>query len=265
MIDIKRILCPIDFSMFSERALNYAMRMSAWYGARLHVLHVMPPPAVSDLAASCRAMTAKNMEAAVERQRIAGADVTTEIIESAEPAQRIIDYAEAFDADLIVTGSHGRARRRAGPARLGGRGAAAPLRRGRCWRFRATSTSRRASQPLRFERIVCAVDFSTPSLNALAPGAVDRRGIGRRLTLLHVIDVPPEFRHHPEPPDFNVDKIRAEAEAECLTRLRALIPEDAREYCTIDTAVLEGGVSRQLLRMALARNARPDRARRSRP
>ena len=254
MIGITRILCPIDFSMFSERALNYAMRMSVWYGARLHVLHVMPPPAVSDPADNYRAMTAKNMKAAVARQRIDGADVTTEIIESAKPAERIIDHAEAFDADLIVMGSHGR---RGVERVLLGSVVEALLHRSPRPVLAIPShlDEWRASQPLRFERIVCGVDFSTPSLNALALALEIAEESDARLTLLHVIDVPPEFSHHPEPPDFNVDKIRAEAEAECLTRLRALIPGPAREYCTIDTAVLEGGVSRQLLRMALARKS----------
>ena len=254
MIGITRILCPVDFSMFSERALNFAMRMSVWYGSRLHVLHVMPPPTAGDPAATGRAMAAKHMAAAVERQRIAGADVTTEIIESAEPAERIIDYAEAFDADLVVMGSHGR---RGVERVLLGSVVEALLHRSARPVLVIPShlDEERASQPLRFERIVCGVDFSTPSINALALALAIAEESDSKLTLLHVIDVPPEFSHHPEPPLFDIDRIRAEAEAERLTALRTLIPAHARDYCTIETAVLEGGVSRQLLRMALARSA----------
>ena len=47
MIELNRILCPVDLSVFSERALRYAMKLAAWYGARLQVLHVMPPLAPS--------------------------------------------------------------------------------------------------------------------------------------------------------------------------------------------------------------------------
>jgi nucleotide-binding universal stress UspA family protein len=108
-----------------------------------------------------------------------------------------------------------------------------------------------------FSRIVCAVDFSEPSLAALASALSLAEEADARLTLLHVIEMPPELRRPPQPSDFtfNVELVRAEAEAAVLTRLQALIPESARDYCTIETAVLEGGVSRQLLRMAADRHA----------
>ena len=44
--------------------------------------------------------------------------------------------------------------------------------------------------------------------------------------------------------------MRAAAEAEALRRLRKLIPDEARTYCTIETAVREGAPFRQILRVA---------------
>lgn len=256
MIEIHRILCPIDFSEFSEHALTYAMRLSARYGAKLHVLHVMPPPAtVNSAAAGSREMTMRNLQAAVDARWIEGAQVTTEVLESAEPIECILDSAGAFEADLVVTGSHGRS----GVQRvLLGSVVEALLHR--CDRPMLTVPSHLDSsyenQPVAFERIVCAVDFSEPSLNALAYALAIAEESEARLTLLHVIAVPPELlAPHPESPGFNVDRIRSEAEAASLTRLRSLIPEHARDYCTIETAVLEGGVSRHLLQMANTRRA----------
>jgi nucleotide-binding universal stress UspA family protein len=257
MIEIHRILCPIDFSGYSERALMYAMRMASRHGAQLRVLHVMPPlpsDATSGLAASCRDLTTQNMEAAIERQRLTGVDVTIELVESADPAARIIECADSFDVDLVVTGSHGRT----GIERAL-LGSVVETLLHRCGRPMLAIPShlddRGAGGPIGFGRIVCAVDFAAASLNALAYAISIAEEFDARLTMLHVIDVPPELRHHPEPPDFNVDRIRAEAEAECLERLRALVPDGARDYCTIETAVIEGGVSRQLLRMSAAANA----------
>ena len=46
MIDIKRILCPVDYSAHSRRAADYACAIARWYGATvtgLHVLEPMPP------------------------------------------------------------------------------------------------------------------------------------------------------------------------------------------------------------------------------
>ena len=41
-MDVRRILCPIDFSDVSTHALEQAVRLGRWYGARLSVLHVRP-------------------------------------------------------------------------------------------------------------------------------------------------------------------------------------------------------------------------------
>ena len=40
MIRIGHVLCPVDFSLFSTRALRHAAAWATWYGARLTVLHV---------------------------------------------------------------------------------------------------------------------------------------------------------------------------------------------------------------------------------
>ena len=49
-------------------------------------------------------------------------------------------------------------------------------------------------------------------------------------------------------------RFHAEAEAKQLTKLRALIPDTASDYCTICTAVLEGSASREVLRLALVQD-----------
>jgi hypothetical protein len=57
MIQIRRILCPTDFSDFSRRALEHAVALARWYDADLTLLHVLPfvpstatfPPGVSPL------------------------------------------------------------------------------------------------------------------------------------------------------------------------------------------------------------------------
>jgi nucleotide-binding universal stress UspA family protein len=42
MIQINRILCPVDFSAFSKRAFAQAAALARWYKAHLTVLHVSP-------------------------------------------------------------------------------------------------------------------------------------------------------------------------------------------------------------------------------
>lgn len=47
MIQISKILCPIDFSDFSRDALDHAVALATWYRAELTVMHVFAIPQVS--------------------------------------------------------------------------------------------------------------------------------------------------------------------------------------------------------------------------
>lgn len=231
------------------------MQLAVWYGARLQVLHVMPPlppSAVSGLAATTRQLTARNVRAVVDRCQLPNVDAAAELVESDEPAARIVDEAEAFDADLIVTGSHGRS----GMQRaLLGSVVEALLHRSSRPVMVIPSHVDHIAAANQLSRIVCAIDFSMASLDGLALALSMAEEAAAQLTLLHVIETPPELAHPPQPPDLDVAAIRASAEANCLAQLQTLIPAHAREYCSVETAVLEGGASRQLLRTAADHNA----------
>ena len=47
MSEIKNILCPVDFSKCSERALDYAVGMANLLGAHLHLVHAYVDPLAS--------------------------------------------------------------------------------------------------------------------------------------------------------------------------------------------------------------------------
>src|SRR6266496_903207 len=40
-VTMDHILCPTDFSEFSERAMRRAVRLARWFGARVTAMHVM--------------------------------------------------------------------------------------------------------------------------------------------------------------------------------------------------------------------------------
>ena len=252
MIELDRILCPVDFSPFSERALIYAVRMAQWYDAKLFVHHVMPPlpdSIVSELALTSRQLIARNLLSLVEKVRLPGVEIETSIVESVDAASKIVQTAEALDVDLIVTGSHGRS-----GVQRAILGSVVETMLHRCGRPVLVVPSRldasRVDGDVSLSRILCAVDFAAASLSGLAYALSIAEETDATLTLLHVIDVPPELEQPPQPPFYDVAPIRAQAEAESLSLLRALIPVHARDYCTIETAVIEGGASRQILRVA---------------
>jgi nucleotide-binding universal stress UspA family protein len=257
MIEINRILCPIDFSEYSEHALRYAMKMAKWYGASLQVLHVSPPIApltTSALAAAGHELIRNNLRAAVERWREPGVDVAAELLESADTAAMILRRAEALDVDLVVAGSHGRR----GIRRMLLGSVVEPLlhRSGRpVLVIPAGLNLSRLERPAAFSHIICAIDFSTPSLTALEYALSVAEEANATLTLVNVIEMPPELANPPQPPDFNIEQAYAAAEAERMAKLRVLVPADAGEYCTMETVVREGGASRQILRLADERQA----------
>ena len=47
MIEIQRILCPVDFSECSRRAVDHAMAIARWYDESVTALHVFPLPPVA--------------------------------------------------------------------------------------------------------------------------------------------------------------------------------------------------------------------------
>ena len=252
MIEIKRILCPIDFSEYSEHALRYAMKMAKWYSASLQVLHVMPPLGpigTSALAAAGHQLVRNNLKNTIERWQDPEVDVAAELLESASTAEMIMRRADALDVDLIVAGSHGRK----GMRRMLLGSVMEPLlhRSGQPVLIVPAGLNLSSlERPVAFSRIICGVDFSEASLTALAYALSIAEECDARLTIVNAIEMPPELLNPPQPPDFNIEPARREAEAERLTKLRALIPEHARDYCTVQTAVVEGGASRQLLRLA---------------
>jgi universal stress protein A len=166
MIDINRILCPIDFSEYSEHALDFAVRLAAWYGSSLHVVHVLPllpPSTVSVLGDTSRQIAHKNLALAVTRSGRSDVAIEPELIEASDAAGAILSRADETNADLIVTGSHGRT----GLSRvLLGSMVEALLHRSTRPVLVVPShlAASRRGRPIAFERVVCAIDFSTASL-----------------------------------------------------------------------------------------------------
>ncbi len=120
MIQLNRILVPTDFSDFSRPAIDYGCAIAARFESELHLLHVVPDPALLIPEAgmfSVEAMQAQSDDLAKmalsQLNELPGADW-----DSGKPIIRevrigtifleIIDYARAADIDLIVIGTHGR-------------------------------------------------------------------------------------------------------------------------------------------------------------
>jgi universal stress protein A len=115
MIPLHAILHPTDFSERSEAAFHFACALAKDYGARLLVLHVVPPGTkqLAPLLDIGSQATPANALAALweELRRLQPPDGVVSIehqLEEGQPATVIVRVAEETHADLIVLGTHGR-------------------------------------------------------------------------------------------------------------------------------------------------------------
>lgn len=119
MIRLNRILVPTDFSEFSRPALTYACAMAERFGARLHLLHVVPDPAM--LVPEAAVFSVESMQAQSDKLVADAQKVLQQLPEGWQGSQPVIrdvrvgaafpeinDYAQQQDIDLIVIGTHGR-------------------------------------------------------------------------------------------------------------------------------------------------------------
>ncbi len=112
----KKILCPVDFSQFTQDVVNYALDLAKKYGAELHIMHVVPnmtyfTPYESFLTPENLVAIEKNIQDEVERNftKLLKEDKvpTKRVIKTGVPFVEIIDYARSESIDLIVMGTHG--------------------------------------------------------------------------------------------------------------------------------------------------------------
>ena len=257
MIPITHVLCPIDFSDISQHALAHAAAIARWYEARLTVLYVfvnLPtmdgPPLVLDNADRERLMAQMRRFAAVP------STVPTEfrIQEGGFAHDEIVAQIAATHADLLVLGTHGRS----GFQRMFlGSVSEKVIRKATCPTLVVTPRAADVAMdaPVQFHRIVCPVDFSDSSLNALEYAINLAEEADARLTVLHVVELPHVLGDEPAVVDIDVARIHEAATTEARRRLHDLIPAQARTYCTVDTTVVEGRAYREILRHAAERQS----------
>lgn len=113
-MNIKNILCAVDFSVLSDAAVEHASSLARQLGATLHFVHVyeaafaapyvdgipLPPPP-SDLD------TVREQLSTIRPKCDGEIDCRHEVVVG-YPASSLLAYAKAHDIDLIVMGTHGR-------------------------------------------------------------------------------------------------------------------------------------------------------------
>jgi len=111
------IVCPVDFSEYTEGILRYAVSIAKKYDARLHLLHVIPnlnyfTPYESFLTPENLVLIEKNIEKEIEKdfeKIVKNIDMPVKkIIKTGVTFVEITDYVKEENIDLVVMGTHGR-------------------------------------------------------------------------------------------------------------------------------------------------------------
>lgn len=263
MMTFSQVLCPIDFSDASAKALAYAAAVAHWHHGHLTLLHVAPtydmvnvqsgglgdpvhvvrPPSRDEIEGELRLLAER-----------AGADVDRLTVATVEgsAAAAIVDEALTRKASLVVMGTHGRG----GFDRLLlGSVAEKVLRKSPCPVLTVPphAPATRADD-VTVTRILCPMDYSPAAHQALGFALAIGRQRHAAVTVLQVIewlaDEEPRAMAH-----FNVAEFRGALVADAHERLRALIAEAGPGRATIDDVVVIGRAHAKVIETAADKGA----------
>jgi nucleotide-binding universal stress UspA family protein len=258
MVDIRRILCPIDFSDGCRHALEHATVMAGWYGSHLTALHVVnpvfriqPPIPFADFtgpvpADADREALREKLHVWLEPARRAGVE-TDALQDTGKPAARILECAASLPADLVVMGTHGRS----GFERfLLGSVTENVLRKAMCPVLTVPPLTAPTSK-LPFKQLLCPVDFSEQSISALQFAFSIAQESDARITILHVFEWTSDDQLLAKRA-FELSEFRRGREIEARQQLDALISDEVRNWCAPEPMLRYGKPCRQILTVAEA-------------
>jgi len=266
MLEIKLILCPVDFSQFSIRAYHHALSLAEHYRAKLvaqHIVEVSRYPyadyvaSTGDYAEFCRVLSDGDKQQLRQfvRQHTQGEIRPELVVTQGTAPDCILSFAKAQKADLIVMGTHGR---RGYDRLVLGSVTNRVMRRTPCPVLAVCRPPRESisadmsadvsadiadgeerSHAHHLNRILFCTDFSENSEQALNYAISATTEYDAELTLLHVLeDVPSPAKTE-------------EAIATATRQLDKLIPPEGRKTVKVRTAVRTGKPYQQIIQLAL--------------
>jgi nucleotide-binding universal stress UspA family protein len=201
MLEIKLVLCPIDFSEISGRAYRHALSLSEHYQAKLVVLYIVeewrhPSASWAATAADLNAFYGSLIQSGWQQLR----DFVKEhthienrpemIVEKGTAPDKILSFAKSQEADLIVMGAHGQ---RGFDRLVLGSTTDRVMRTAPCPVMVVPSQDSMAAGDesysiRRLRRVLFCADFSDNSAGALDYAISAAAEYDAELTLLHVVE-----------------------------------------------------------------------------
>ncbi len=253
MLEIKLILCPVDFSEFSIRAYHHAVSLAEHYRAKLVAMHVVElsrypfadyVASTGDYGEFCRALGEGGQEQLRQFvKKHARKEIHPELVvhEGTAP-DCILSVAQEQKADLIVMGTHGR---RGYDRLVLGSATNRVMRRAPCPvvavckpPHESMAADKETAYAHRLSRIVFCTDFSENSERALEYAISATEEYDAELTLLHVVEVAPAAG------------VSKNAVATATLQLDRLIPPERGKAVKTKTMVRVGKPYQQIIEVA---------------
>ncbi|MFZ3266930.1 MAG: universal stress protein [Terriglobales bacterium] len=253
MLEIKLILCPIDFSEFSVRSYRYALSVAAHYRAKLvaqHIVELSRYPYADygacegDYAAFAQALHKGGEQQLREFMKNHTHDAVWPelVVHQGTAPDCILAFAQGRKADLIVMGTHGR---RGYDRLVLGSVTNRVMRKTPCPVLAICNPSHESavaageSHAHHLNRILFCTDFSEHSELALNYAISATEEYDAELTLLHVVE------------EASSQAKLEEAIATAAERLDKLIPQERSKALKLKTAVRIGKPYQQIIQLAL--------------
>ena len=113
-LNIRRILCPFDFSEVSERALRIAKDLKGLFSSELYIVHIIPEDVLNkkiemndgryqSLLDAMHEDSVKALRTLINEDELG----VTVLTEKGVPAREIVSLSDEKDIDLVVMGARG--------------------------------------------------------------------------------------------------------------------------------------------------------------
>ena len=256
-VHLKSIICSTDFSDFGNHAVSYGIALAKEFGAKLYMCHVV------DLSSAAiygeivlnsleQQNQIVNYAHAQIKKLIGSQSVDWEpLITTGQIAENIALMAEEKGVDLVISATRGRSGlKRLVLGSVTGklmRILPCPLLVVRSPKYDLAASK---DQKIRLKRILVGCDFSPDSSLAFQYGLSMAQEFQSEVHLAHVIE-PSVYKNLLTLMTEPGDELRKDIRKLLNEKLIAMVPEEARNWCTLKTTLLAGQPHEELTKYAV--------------
>jgi nucleotide-binding universal stress UspA family protein len=255
-MQFRSIICATDFSEHSNRTIPYGVAIAREFDARIYVCHVIDLSAVTIYGEFQLDPVGQQgrirQETEEQLSKMPGLqDVNWEpLIGVGQPAAEIARLVEEKEADLVIASTRGHS----GLKRLILGSVTQRLMRTLSCPLLAVHGLEEGfigkdADGIRLKKLLIGSDFSTDSVLALNYGLSLAQEFEAEVHLIHVME-PPIYPEFLTPAEQTQDMLRIDVFKE---NLDGLVPDDARNWCSLKTAVLRGQPYEELVAYAVSK------------